>query len=307
MWLTTGVRLVSLEGPEPADPDGDEDAADHAPEGQAGQSPQPPLPPGNLTDVLVAIAAATLPLHVYAGGRDITFNQEKKLSKIGALKELIEVHELREKAARAVLAEAERLGLSRKMLRLALLKQAAGQPPGTDMISGAPNSPPFPEPNIGYDPLTGANVPTIPLSEYNVRVTDLAAARTNRDVYLPTSPDLRSMAVAQQAAQTGQKEVFDTSLLSGLLKVVRQESMVDRYLADVMKGMDRLGRILFTPYWHGEEFAERYGAEEMPELEDALRNAFESAGTLLLELKKKTIDANPDEGTNVDLRPLANQ
>ena len=74
-----------------------------------------------------------------------------------------------------------------------------------------------------------------------------------------------------------------------------------------MKGMDRLGRILFTLYWHGEEFAERYGAEEMPELEDALRNAFESVGTILLELKKKTIDANPDEGTNVDLGPLANQ
>jgi hypothetical protein len=45
-------------------------------------------------------------------------------------------------------------------------------------------------------------------------------------------------------------------------------------LADVMKGMDLLGRILFTLYGHGEEFAERYGSQEMPELEDALRNAF---------------------------------
>ena len=71
--------------------------------------------------------------------------------------------------------------------------------------------------------------------------------------------------------------------------------------------MDRLGRILFTLYWHGEEFAERYGAEEMPKLEDVLRNAFESVGTMLLELKKKAIDPNPDEGTNVDRSPRANQ
>ncbi len=67
-----------------------------------------------------------------------------------------------------------------------------------------------------------------------------------------------------------------------MLKSVRQDSMVDRYLGDLMKGMDRLGRILFTFYWHGEEFEERYGKQDIPELE------VPEAG--LAHYSKRTID-----------------
>jgi hypothetical protein len=62
-----------------------------------------------------------------------------------------------------------------------------------------------------------------------------------------------------------------------------------------------------TERWCWSCVVERFGAEEMPELEEALRNAFESVGTVLLELKKKTIEANPDEGTNVDRSPRADK
>jgi hypothetical protein len=301
------ARILKLEPIEDHGPDGDDDADDRDPE-YPGQSEPPPFEPGNLADVMTCIAGQTTPLKVYADGKDVSFNEAKKLNKLAALKTLVVSYGLREKAARAVLAEAEKLGRDRKPLELALVKQA--QPPGSpigDLQQSAPNSPPFPEPNIGYDPMTGANIPTMMPSVWNQRIPDMMAQSYNRDLYNPTLGDPRTMAVAQQAAQTGQKEVFDTSMLAPLLKLIRQESMVDRYLPDIMKGMDRLGRILFILYWHGEEFAERYGSEEMPELEDALRNAFESVGTILLELKKKTIDPNPDEGTNVDLGPLANQ
>jgi hypothetical protein len=115
------------------------------------------------------------------------------------------------------------------------------------------------------------------------------------------------MMVAQQAARTGQREVMDAGMLGAMLKTVRTESMVDKYLGDLAKGMDRLGRILFQFYWHGEEFEERYGKADMPELEDGLRNSFEGMGDILLSLKRKAIDPFPHGGTEADLSAIAGQ
>ena len=98
------------------------------------------------------------------------------------------------------------------------------------------------------------------------------------------------MQQAQQAGQLGQKEVFDTAMITGLLKAVRQDSLVDRYMGDLLKALDRLGRVLFMFYWHNDEFTDRYGKADMPELEDTLRNSFEVLGDLVLFLKEKDVE-----------------
>ena len=99
---------------------------------------------------------------------------------------------------------------------------------------------------------------------------------------------------------------FDTAMIGSMLKAVRQDSMVDRYLGDLMKGMDRVGRILFMFYFHQDDFGDRYGKAEMPELEDSLRNTFEAMGDLVLFLKQKSVDPYPEEGSlGVDLGPIA--
>jgi hypothetical protein len=74
---------------------------------------------------------------------------------------------------------------------------------------------------------------------------------------------------------------------------VRQDSIVDRYLGDLMKALDKLGRIMFMFYWHQEEFEDRYGKQDLPELEDSLRNAFEVLGDVVLFLKEKTVGGGP--------------
>jgi hypothetical protein len=81
--------------------------------------------------------------------------------------------------------------------------------------------------------------------------------------------------------------------------------MIDRYLGDLVKGLDRIGRLLFNFYWHNERFAERFGDNEIPELEDSLRNSFEGLGDLVLFLKQKSVDPYPEEATAVDLAPGA--
>jgi hypothetical protein len=53
-------------------------------------------------------------------------------------------------------------------------------------------------------------------------------------------------------------------------------------------------------YWHNDKFRERYGTQDMSELEDNLRNVFKSLGELSLFLKQKTIE--PDKGDTSEAR-----
>jgi hypothetical protein len=115
----------------------------------------------------------------------------------------------------------------------------------------------------------------------------------------PQDMDATYRARARQASEQGQKEVMDTSVISGLVKTMNVDTVVDGYIGDLMLGLDRVGRILFMFYWHWDKFKERYGQQDMPELEDNLKNVFESLGDLVIFLKQKTIE--PDvSGTEAE-------
>jgi len=94
----------------------------------------------------------------------------------------------------------------------------------------------------------------------------------------------------EQASSTGQKEVFDTAVVSGLVEAMDVESLIDKYLGDIILGMDRVGRIYFLFLQHNEDFKERYGQEDMIKLEDSLKNTFDSLGDLAMFLKQKTVE-----------------
>lgn len=96
-------------------------------------------------------------------------------------------------------------------------------------------------------------------------------------------------ALAQQAAATGQKNVFDHSTIGGLARLYDASAAIDQYLPDLLKALDRLGRVLFIFYWKNEDFAERYGEEDLAEMEDLFRGVFKSFGDLVLKLKQKSV------------------
>lgn len=96
---------------------------------------------------------------------------------------------------------------------------------------------------------------------------------------------------AIEASNMGQKEVMDTSVISSLVKNMDTDSSIDSYISDIMLGMDRLGRLLFLYYWHNDKFEERYGKQDMIQLEGNLRNVFKNIGDLVLYMKKKSVDA----------------
>lgn len=302
LWVPAGYKKLMLVKPPKKKGDGD---ADDEPCCFYDSDPGP-LQLGNFLDLQIFIHGHTSPLKILSDGENVTVDGTK-YDKVAALVHLCKVVGLREKQARQCIERAELdWTTQRRISEFRIYKQAAPGAPIGDMVAGAPGAPAFPDPYVGADPLSGGNIPTMQESEHSLPVQDLSASRTDRSIYDPRSPDPKSMAVAQHAAQTGQKEVFDTSMLGALLKSVRSDNMVDRYLGDMMKGMDRTGRVLFNYYWHGEEFEDRYGKQDMPELEDGLRNSFESQGDVALKLKQKAVDADPNEGMNVDLSEVAN-
>ena len=119
------------------------------------------------------------------------------------------------------------------------------------------------------------------------------------DIRPDATPSPMELQAVQDAAATGQKEVFDVSMIGAMLKSVRDDTMIDRYLSDLLKALDRLGRIIFMFYWHQQKFAERYGKQDMPELEDGLRSTFESLGEIVLLLRQKSVETYPEEGGQI--------
>jgi len=138
----------------------------------------------------------------------------------------------------------------------------------------------------------------------------------DRDLYNPrnevnpwASVNPPGQDVSQQvmdAAQTGQQELFDTSAVGALLNTTRDDELIDKYLKPIMDGLDAKGHLLLNSYWHDDQFSDRYGKRALPQLQDALRNAFEADGDLALTLKHKTIEADPTEAMrSPDLGDLA--
>jgi hypothetical protein len=261
------------------------------------ESDQPALQPGNLLDANMLLTQKTSALVVRHNGTDVQINDGPTLPTKAALVSLVKEHNLREKAARDILSRAER---NRKFECRVKVANPYGSPM---MVNQGPTAPSDPGPVMGGETIMNSNVPTQMGIDIGMPVADMSAANTDRSVYNPnTALDDNTLKSVMNAAQSGQREVFDTAMIGSMLRAVRDDTIIDRYMGDLVKGLDKLGRILFMFYWHGDKFADRYGKSDMPELEDSLRNAFEMVGDVILFLKQKTIEPYPEEAAqNIDL------
>lgn len=305
IFVPTGFKLLKVSK-------GEDDT--ESPEGQdscgCGESDPPPLQPGTLLDAQMELMGKTAALVVRHIGTAVEINDGKQMTEKAALVSLVGTHGLRETAAREILKQAA----AKKRFECRVKYAAPYGPPM--MVNDAPGAPAMPEPVMGGEMVMNTTTPTQLGVDQGVPVPGMSAMRTDRSVYNPNpmfdstpmsrmgDKDLQSIL---DAANSGQREVFDTAMIGSMLRAVRDDSLVDRYMGELTKGLDKLGRILFMFYWHGDRFAERYGKSDMPELEDSLRNAFEMLGDVILFLKQKTIESYPDMASqDVDLSAVAN-
>jgi hypothetical protein len=210
------------------------------------------------------------------------------MTKLSMLRHLICKHGLGQDDAEVAVKEA-----SPRKAQTYLLKYAYASQPGRAN---------FPEPMFTDDPDLPAKV-MYPMTEVqNIGEIDNS---DSRDVYGRGADerfiDPASRQDAIDAANQGQKEVLDTAVITGLVKTLDTDNLVDSYIGDILLGLDRIGRILFLFYWHNEKFKDRYGQQDLIELEDNLRNVFENLGELSLFLKQKTIEPDEAESSEVEL------
>ena len=262
--------------------------------------------PGDLNDLQHAIYQKSASLNVRHTGSEVSING-RVLDPQNALIHLVRDVSLREKQARVILEEAKTLKVANYIIHKPvkedagdLIKSAAPGDPMDPSMMGGTTAPAFPTQPTGMEQtLLGSVQSSYPMQQA-IPAMSGTSLQSNTAAYDPRLPDPKTMAIGYNAAQSGQKEVFDTSMIGTLIKSVRDDTMVDRHLGDLMGGLDKIGRILFSFYWHKDKFEDRYGKKDMPELEDNLRNSFEQMGDLLLFLKQKTIDSYPDEGISLE-------
>jgi len=153
--------------------------------------------------------------------------------------------------------------------------------------------------------LDGDSVPTTEFEPKNQRV-GMPKEYVRQQIRPVHYVDDGAFDTARQAEQTGSKDVMDASAMTSMLRNMRDDQLIDRFVPSLASALDATGRLLFQYYWHQEDFAERYGDRDMPELEDGLRNLFEALGDMTLKLKQKSVDPYPeDTDGGVDLTDIA--
>jgi hypothetical protein len=303
LYVPSSAKIIRLKSPKVVrKPNGDVDWEKSPAEWDRGPGT---LELGNLVDLQHEIMNKTSGLRVWQVGPRFVIEDSygsKSLDKRAALMNLVLENNLSETQARDIVKTAETKDTP-QTYRVKRSQRTGGQPfqggGGFLTDNQVQYGGDFPEANTFTDDgFTGIQAQSPQVDFQNIQ--DLQSYQTDPELYNPnTVPDPMALQEAQTASQEGQKEVFDTAMLSSMLKVVREDSLIDKYLPDLMKALDRLGRILFLFYWHGEEFEDRYGKQDMPELEDTLRNSFETMGDVTLFLKQKTVEPHGGAGGEV--------
>jgi hypothetical protein len=300
IYIPVGAKLFSLE---PAA--GDKEKDSDSPSGcctvsmsDFGHSDPSPLVPGNQADVEMILMRKTAGLEVRCRPKGYSVNESGDLlSRNNALLHLVVDWQLPVKQAKFILKEADS-------------RRRAGAKPYTcrvkfalsSLLDSAPSAPSMDMDSISGDNIMGFNGPVQQSRSQSMPIEGMQPGdydQSGYDVRPDATPSPMELQAVQDAAATGQKEVFDVSMIGAMLKSVRDDTMIDRYLSDLLKALDRLGRIIFMFYWHQQKFAERYGKQDMPELEDGLRSTFESLGEIVLLLRQKSVETYPEEGGQI--------
>lgn len=222
--------------------------------------------------------AANLKLHQVGGGEVVVSTlghggRNWRVSEKAAFASLVGDFGLPEADARAMLKAAAKASVSHNAA-LFVVKYANGMIPPV-----GPRLPYFPE-QEAYAENFGTSSAIVRPSQDEV-VTAVSPEYPPGDPFY--LPDARALQVARRAAQSGQRDAFDVSVLSTMLKT----PVEDQDLGVQMRALDDLGRRLFGLYARYSDYEERYGKNDLPELEDGLRNTFTSLGKIVYFLQEQ--------------------
>lgn len=280
LFVPDTCKVLTLQ--QPGKDEEDDCCCGPAPEGSSSQ--EPPLVPMSLSELHreLVLKSASLKITALPASNEYYIRRDEgrpvRLSKQAALVSLVADHGFRESAARQMLKEAATRGHVRYLVKYAqpfLTSDASLAPMPIEQAMGGP---------MGQLP-----VPTEMPLEYNQPIDALLPVG-EPPVYDGAAPQDQVRAAIQQAAATGQRELFDTVSLSRLSQTMEPSRHIERFMGAWMKALDKLARALFLIYRYQEHFEDRYGKEDLPELEDSVRNAFEVLGKVVLYMKERDLE-----------------
>ncbi len=292
---------------------------------ESDSEPPPILELANLVDLRMGImrAADFKGLKIKKTASGYRLGESATLTEVDALEKLVASYGLRENVAETLLKRAADQGSTEVNLQYPEsgaypdMEKKAG--PSYELQRGGPDAPPHPDVFPTTDPMTGGLADVMPNFRANIPATDVYGRTvTNREEHRPwpasqphmvggdndgpPDQDKQTLGLAMRASQTGQKEVFDSSMIGSIVKRTKVESVLDdKLLGSSMDTMNQYGKALAHLYYNRDTWEDRFGKSEVPELEDLLQSTFENLGDATLRLREGTVDPGPDEGMLPDL------
>jgi len=94
--------------------------------------------------------------------------------------------------------------------------------------------------------------------------------------------------LAQYAEMNQLPNLFEHGIVGSMVKSFDSPAMLDRYMPDLEKALDSMGRSLFLLFWKPGEFDDAWGPEERQSTEDEMLANFKSFGDMVLHLLHKS-------------------
>ena len=113
-----------------------------------------------------------------------------------------------------------------------------------------------------------------------------------KEVFSTPGLSNRDIAAITEASKKGVKEVLDTKVLAELAKSSYPIDRTTNFLPSFMNSIDKLCRLLFMFYWHNEAFSDRYGKQNLEQIEESLKDNLQSLGDLVIYLKEKSVTSD---------------
>ncbi len=253
--------------------------------------------PARLIDRALGVLKGFEPIELRktASGRviiDSKFGQEEVAPRIAPA--VLMLHHGFSKAAAEEAADVGFVG------RRLMVKYA--QPPAS-LVAEHNIAPSFPEDPMGSEAVGRGYAPAQYATRELVDVPALTGAGMEQELdYFQQAEDTnQAISLAEHGAANGDKELMDFGVLASMAHIRGVKNFVDSNWQKFVDGMDSYGRVLLMMYLHPDDFSEEYGSQGLPQLEDALRNAFEISGDVALELAEKTLKPLGDSAAPIDL------
>lgn len=136
-------------------------------------------------------------------------------------------------------------------------------------------------------------------------------AQEHEDPYLRyRAEDFSNMGEQQmhpvEQAMNDEREIEGgTRLLQMLLQNTSIEREIRLAAKKAMEALNQYGKLLYSIYWRYEDFEEVFGEDRMPEVEDSIRNTFDSNGKVALQLSERIQNQSMTDLQDIDLASLA--